>query len=43
MSTDCNLLPKSGGQPRRKLTAETIERAEELTALGLPMAAIAQG
>ncbi len=42
MTPDCVLLPKTGGTPRRKLTAEKVERAEELTALGLPMLSIAQ-
>ena len=42
MTTDCNLPQQSGGAPRRKLTAETVNRAGELTALGLPMLSIAQ-
>jgi hypothetical protein len=29
--------------PHRKLTRETVEQEEELTALGLPMASIAAG
>lgn len=37
-----DLVPQSGGTPRRKLTAEKVKRAEELTALGLPMLSIAQ-
>lgn len=37
-----DLVPKSGGHPRRKLTAEKVKRAEELTGLGLPILSIAQ-
>jgi hypothetical protein len=37
-----DLVQQSGGTPRRKLTAEKVKRAEELTALGLPMLSIAQ-
>ena len=37
-----DLVQQSGGTPRRKLTAEKVKRAEELTALGLPMISIAQ-
>ena len=42
MTAECILLQESGGSPRRKLTAEKVTRAEELTALGLPMLSIAQ-
>ena len=42
MTSDRNLLQQSGGAPRRKLTAEKVKRAEELTGLGLPMLSIAQ-
>jgi transcriptional regulator with XRE-family HTH domain len=37
-----DLVQQSGGIPRRKLTAEKVKRAEQLTALGLPMLSIAQ-
>ncbi len=37
-----DLVQQSGGTPRRKLTAEKVKRAEELTAMGLPMLSIAQ-
>ena len=43
MTTECHLLQESGGSPRRKLTAETIERAAELVKLGVPMVSVAQG
>jgi len=36
------MLQQSGGTHRRKLTAEKVKLAEELTALGLPMLSIAQ-